>query len=117
MDQIYRATVNSTRGLAYAAQSEAALRKELAALFCAIALAPVVRPGIVWIAAMVGVLIFVITIELLNTAIEKRADHVPPQRHPVIGIIKDIGSAAVLCALGLAGLVWTSAMIVRFGLA
>jgi diacylglycerol kinase len=34
--------------------------------------------------------------ETLNTAIEKLADHVCPDHHPAIGVIKDISAAGVL---------------------
>ncbi len=48
-------------------------------------------------------MLLVLCVELLNTAIEKLCDHVTPARHPDIGAIKDVASAAALCsqALGL----------------
>jgi diacylglycerol kinase (ATP) len=45
----------------------------------------------------------VLAVELLNTAIEKLADHITREQHPEIGVIKDFGSAAVFCVLRLAG--------------
>jgi len=51
-----------------------------------------------------------------NTAVEKLADHVTPEEHDEIRRIKDFGSAAVFCALCLAGLVWLAALAVRLGL-
>jgi hypothetical protein len=36
---------------------------------------------------------------LLNTAIERLSDHVTPEYHTQIGVIKDAGSAAVFCVL------------------
>ena len=56
-------------------------------------------------------------VELLNTSIEKLCDHVTPQIHPTIKIVKDMGSAAVLCALLIAGLVWLAALAERLGFA
>jgi diacylglycerol kinase (ATP) len=58
----------------------------------------------------------VLAVELLNTAVEKLADHVTPEWNRDIGIVKDIGSAAVFCVLLLAGLVWSAALAVRTGL-
>jgi diacylglycerol kinase (ATP) len=52
----------------------------------------------------------------LNTAIEKLADHVTREQHIVIRRIKDFGSAAVFCALCVAGLVWLAAIAVQFGM-
>ncbi|HEV2483446.1 MAG TPA: diacylglycerol kinase family protein [Puia sp.] len=42
--------------------------------------------GLVWVA------------EILNTCIERLADHITKERHPGIGIIKDLAAAAVLTA-------------------
>lgn len=42
--------------------------------------------GMVWVA------------EILNTCIEHLADHVTKERHPEIGIIKDLAAGAVLMA-------------------
>jgi len=54
-------------------------------------------------------------VELLNTAIEKLADYVTREQHAEIRRIKDFGSAAVFCAICLAGLVWLAALAVRYG--
>ena len=40
--------------------------------------------------------------ELFNTALETLADHLHPERHPVVGAAKDIAAAAVLVASGAA---------------
>lgn len=42
--------------------------------------------GMVWVA------------EILNTCIERLADHISKERHPEIGIIKDLAAGAVLVA-------------------
>jgi diacylglycerol kinase (ATP) len=65
---------------------------------------------------MIGVLLLVICVELLNTGLEKLADHVTPEWNDQIGFIKDIGSAAVFCILVLAFLVWAAALALRLGL-
>ena len=62
---------------------------------------------------MIGTLLVLLAVELLNTAIEKLADHVTPDHHVEIGRIKDYGSAAVFCAICLAGLIWLAAIAVR----
>ena len=38
----------------------------------------------------------VLTAETFNTAIEKLADHLHPQKHPAIGLVKDVAAGAVL---------------------
>lgn len=42
--------------------------------------------GLVWVA------------EILNTCVERLADHITKERHPEIGIIKDLAAGAVLVA-------------------
>lgn len=45
-----------------------------------------VATGLVWVA------------EILNTCVEKLADHITRERHPEIGVIKDLAAGAVLVA-------------------
>jgi diacylglycerol kinase (ATP) len=116
LKRLYLASLNTARGMKFAARSEAALREELFILILAVPLALFLAPTIGWYVAMIGVILAVLAIELLNTAVEKLADHVTPDFHPTIGVVKDIGSAAVGCGLALALLVWGGAAMVRFDL-
>jgi diacylglycerol kinase (ATP) len=114
--RLHQATLNTFRGLAFAARSEAALREELAVTALAVPAGFFIAPSAGWYVAMIGALVLVVAVELLNTAIEKLADHVTPEWHAEIGQVKDIGSAAVFCTLVLAGFVWVAALAVRLGL-
>lgn len=38
----------------------------------------------------------VLSVEAINTAIEELCDHVTPEEHPKVGIVKDLGSGASL---------------------
>jgi diacylglycerol kinase (ATP) len=60
--------------------------------------------------------VFVLVVELLNTAIEKLADRVNLAVDPQIRRVKDMGSAAVGLALLIAGATWLVALAERFGL-
>jgi diacylglycerol kinase (ATP) len=113
---MWRATLNSWRGLIAAAKSERAFREELLALIIAVPLAFVVASQPWKRLALIGVILLLMAVELLNTAIEKLSDHVTPARHPDIGRIKDIASAAVGVALAIAGLTWLLAIAERLGL-
>jgi len=116
MDRLLRATVNTWNGLIAAARSEEAFRQELIALVLAIPLAFLVA-DLAWKRlALIGVVVFVLVVELLNTAIEKLADRVNLAIDPQIGLVKDMGSAAVGMALLIAGAAWLLALAERLGL-
>ena len=61
-------------------------------------------------------MLLLLTVELLNTAIEKLADRLTTDHDPQIGRVKDMGSAAVGLALLIAGITWLLALAERFGL-
>jgi diacylglycerol kinase (ATP) len=113
--RIFNATLNSIRGLRYGIASEAAVREEAVLLVAGLVLGLVVAPTVVWYVTLVGSLLVLLAVELLNTAIEKLADHVTPEQHIDILRIKDFGSAAVFCGICLAGLTWIAALLVRVG--
>lgn len=115
MKRLFSATQNSLRGLADGVRTEPALREEAILLAVAVPLGLFLAPSVAWYVAMIGVLLVVLAVEFLNTAIEKLADHVTREQHDDIRRIKDFGSAAVFCGLGLAGLVWLAAAALRLG--
>ncbi len=47
---------------------------------------------------LVGIIALVVVVEILNSAIERLADHVSPQVNPAIKMVKDYSAAAVLIA-------------------
>jgi diacylglycerol kinase (ATP) len=56
------------------------------------------RPPAVWWALVSLCAAVVLAAELFNTALEHLADHLHPEQHPQIRIVKDCAAAAVLCA-------------------
>jgi diacylglycerol kinase (ATP) len=116
MDRLLRATINSWNGLRAAIRTEAAFRQEIAVLLVAIPLAFVIGQTAWSRLALVGSVVFLMVVELLNTAIEKLADRVSREFDFQIGTVKDIGSAAVGLALLLTGAVWLIAIAQRVGL-
>jgi diacylglycerol kinase (ATP) len=114
LKRLYLATLNSLRGLYFAVRNESAVRQELYLLFAGIPLAAWLAPGLGWFVAMVSVLLVLPAVELLNTAVEKLADHVMPEYHEQIKVVKDLGSAAVFVALTLVAFIWGAALIGRF---
>jgi diacylglycerol kinase (ATP) len=110
MHRIWRATLNTVNGLRAAAASEAAFRQELLMLALAVPLALIVATSVWTALALIGVVLSVMIVELLNTAIEKLADRVTLEHDPMIGRVKDMGSAAVGLTLLIAGAVWLLAI-------
>ena len=110
MHRLILAFKNSRRALARAFATEAAVRQEMLLLLAAAPVSFVLTDDGFRRAALIGVLCFVLAVELLNTAIEKLCDRLHADRHDSIGYVKDCGSAAVLMSLILAGLVWLVAL-------
>jgi undecaprenol kinase len=91
-------------GLAHAVRAERSLRTQLACLVVVAAALAYLQPPAVWWALVSLCAAGVFAAELFNTAIEHLADHVQPDLHPQIRIVKDCAAAAVLCAaLGAVG--------------
>jgi diacylglycerol kinase (ATP) len=61
-------------------------------------------------AELLAMIILIMAVELLNTAIEKLCDRLHSERHDSIGYVKDLGSAAVLMTMLLAGFMWAVAI-------
>lgn len=110
VQRILRATIHTLNGLRAVIASEAAFRQELAVLIAAIPLAFLIATDNWTRLLLVALIVFVMVVELLNTALEKLADRVTLEHDPVIGRVKDMGSAAVGLSLLLAGLFWLLAI-------
>lgn len=104
--RLVRALSASGRGLAGAVREEAAFRQE-------ILLGAFLVPLGLWLgrsgverALLVAPMLLTLTIELVNSAIEATVDRIGLERHPLAGLAKDIGSAAVFLSFVLLGTVW-----------
>ncbi|HVN98796.1 MAG TPA: diacylglycerol kinase [Steroidobacteraceae bacterium] len=111
--RLFRAFGASGKGLAGAFREEAAFRQELA-------LAVLVVPLGLWLghngverALLVAPMFLVLVVELLNSAIEAAVDRIGLERNALSGLAKDIGSAAVLMAFVLMGVVWALVLLGR----
>jgi diacylglycerol kinase (ATP) len=113
LNRLWHATGYSLAGLK-TGWGESAFRQE-------VLLAIVMLPASLWVgrnwvevALLAGVVLFVMVVELLNTAIETVVDRVGPEWHPLSKRAKDLASAAVLLSLLLAGGIWLVALCNRF---
>ena len=115
MLRIWKATINSRNGLAFAIGSEQAVREEIFALLVSVPLAWLIGATAMRAVELVCAVAFVLVVELLNTAIEKLADRLTMDHDKQIGRVKDMGSAAVGVALLMAGAFWIFAVVERLG--
>lgn len=113
MDRIIKAFFNSWAGWRHAVRTEAAVKQELVVLILALPAAFLLTDDGWKRLALVGVLLIVLIVEFLNTAIEALCDHVRPEVHPQIKIVKDLGSTAVFLSIALAAGTWILALVGR----
>jgi diacylglycerol kinase (ATP) len=112
--RLWQATINSWHGLVAATRSEQAFREELVALAIGVPLAFFLTADAGKRLALIGALVFILIVELLNTAIEKLSDRVTLDHDLIVKRVKDMGSAAIFLSLLLAGAVWLWVAIERF---
>jgi diacylglycerol kinase (ATP) len=104
--RILSATRNSLEGFVAAVRHEDAFRQELI-------MAAVLVPVGLWLgrdglerALLVASVIFVLVVELLNSAVEATVDRISYDNHRLAKRAKDIGSAAVMLSIGMAAVTW-----------
>jgi diacylglycerol kinase (ATP) len=112
--RLFRATINSWHGLIACARSEEAFRQELALLVIGVPLAFFITGDTGERFALIGVLVFLLIVELLNTAIETLSDRVTRDQDPLIKRVKDMGSAAIFLSLLAAGATWLWVLAEKF---
>jgi diacylglycerol kinase (ATP) len=114
--RIVNATFYSFAGLRWAWQTEAAFRQECVAVVVLIPIAAWLGQTAVQRALLVSSCLFVLIVELLNTAVESVVDRVGTDHNELSGRAKDLGSAAVFTSIALATCVWALIAWERFGL-
>lgn len=104
--RLSRAFGSTFRGFAAAWREEEAFRQECL-------LAVVLIPLGLWLgqngverALLVGPMLGILVVELLNSAVEATVDRIGLERHPLSGIAKELGSAAVFVGFLLLVLNW-----------
>jgi diacylglycerol kinase (ATP) len=106
--RIINAAGYSWLGFKAAYKHEAAFRQEF---WLCLVLTPVAlyfAPDYGDKAILIASLVFILLVEILNSALEAVVDRHGDEIHPLSGRAKDMGSAAVLLAFIIAGLIWFS---------
>jgi undecaprenol kinase len=83
-------------GLKVSWRTERTFRTMVAGLAFVVVVLAATRPAPVWWAILLLVAGAVVALELVNTAVEKLTDHIHPDQHAIVGIVKDTLAGAVL---------------------
>jgi diacylglycerol kinase (ATP) len=101
-------------GLKAAYRNEHAFRQELVLFIIGTIIAVLLPLSLLQKLFLIGVLVFVLIVELFNSAIEAIVDRVSLERHPLSKNAKDMGSAAVMLSIFLAVASWFVILFTRF---
>ncbi len=95
--QYLKSSLNfAIRGIKYAWKTEQNFRWEMffgLIVFCCSIIFPLrpIEQLMVWL-----LIVWVLTLEIINTVLERMVDIIKPKRHPYVGSIKDLMAGAVL---------------------
>jgi diacylglycerol kinase (ATP) len=112
LNRVIHALGYSLQGL-QAAMHETAFKQEAYLAYALIPLSFFLGNNWVEISLLSGSVIFVLTVELLNTGLESAIDRVGPQWHDLSKRCKDLGSAAVLLSILLCMGIWLAALFYK----
>ena len=112
--RILKAFVYSRDGFISAFKSEAALRQDLA-VFAIFSIVAMCLNLVLWQkAVLISSLLFIVIMELVNTAVEVVIDRISPEYHELSKKAKDIGSLRVLLAFVNAVILWGAFLYPQF---
>ncbi|TPW11192.1 MAG: diacylglycerol kinase [Halothiobacillaceae bacterium] len=97
-------------GIRQGLKSEQSLRTHTLCATLALIALSLLQPTLIWWALVGLMATLVLAAELINTALEHLADHLHPEQHPKIKIVKDCAAAAVL-VLSI-GAIWVGVLMV-----
>jgi diacylglycerol kinase (ATP) len=106
LKRVYLATLNSARAFKWLIQNEAAFRQELLLLVIAIPITFLFEITVNEQLILIIAILFILFTEILNTAIEAIVDRVGFEIHPLSGLAKDLGSAAVFVSILICSGIW-----------
>jgi len=102
-------------GIRVAIRGEASFQIQLLLGLVAAAVFAVIRPPLVWVALCALSAGAVLALELLNTALERLADRLHPEKHAAIQEAKDCAAGAVLLAAIAAAIIGALTVAVSLG--
>jgi len=109
--RIIAASFNSYKGLIWMLKNEVAFKQETLLTLVLVVIIFFLNIDLSEQFILIASLCFVLFTETINTAIEAVADRVGLEHHPLSGLAKDLGSAAVLISFLIAIYVWLAVLI------
>lgn len=109
--RLAQATVCSWKGLVFIWKNEEAFRQEFVLALILMPLGYFLGDNGTEQALLIGAVLFVIVVEVLNTAIECVVDRISTEIHELSGHAKDLGSLAVLISLLILVMVWSLILV------
>ena len=106
IERFIRAFSYSLQGFGHAWREEAAFRQEVSLAVVVVPVGLYLGHSGVERALLVWPMLQILVIEILNSAVEAVVDRGGTERHPLAGMAKDMGSAAVMLSFILLGTVW-----------
>ncbi len=110
LTRIINAAGYSWLGFKAAYRHEAAFRQELLLTLAAIPVALYFGETALERGLLIACLFFILTVEILNSAIEAVVDRFGDEQHELSGRAKDMGSAAVFLAFVVSGIIWIAVL-------
>ncbi|RYZ56748.1 MAG: diacylglycerol kinase [Proteobacteria bacterium] len=86
----------AANGIKTAVKNEASFRTQLIIAILVLLVLGILGAKPLWWALVMLCIAAVLTAEMFNTALEQLIDHLHPERHTAIGIVKDCAAGAVL---------------------
>lgn len=111
LQRITLAFLNSARAFRWLYQNESAFKQECILVLIALPVACFLDISRAERVILILSVVFILFTEVINTAIEAVVDRVGLEIHPLSGLAKDLGSAAVLISLLMASSVWLTILL------
>ncbi len=111
--RIFSAVFYSIDGFKAAWKNEHAFRQELIVVVVGTIAALLLKISAFEKLMLIAVLVLVLIVELINSALEAVVDRISLERHPLSKNAKDLGSAAVMLAFGIAIAAWAVVLFNR----
>ncbi len=106
LTRAWHAMKNSLAGFQVAIREESAFRQELTLAAILVPCGVLVPVDPVSRVLLLGSVLLVLIVELLNSSVEAAIDRISLERHELSRRAKDLGSAAVMVALGMCLMTW-----------